>query len=98
MQVACSDFKLANELCILLNTYFMIVYCDFVGNAEARYEMGWYNLGIMIAQVLVSGGLVVINQGQTVIKAIRLQYLKRVKAKKMAKDVVQHRIQSTLAK
>ena len=41
--------EFANELCILLNTYFMIVYSDFVRDPEARYEMGWYNLGIMIA-------------------------------------------------
>ena len=41
--------ELANELCILLNTYFMIVYSDFVRSPEARYEMGWYNLVIMIA-------------------------------------------------
>ena len=53
--------ELANELCILLNTYFMIVYSDFVRSPEARYEMGLYNLVIMIAQVLASGGIVVIN-------------------------------------
>ena len=94
-----NKMELANELCILLNTYFMIVYSDFVSSAEARYQMGWYNLAIMIAQVLVSGGLVVINQGQAVFRAIKLQWLKRVtakKAKKMAKDVVQQRFKAAL--
>ena len=31
--------ELANELCILLNMYFLIVYCDFVSSSEARYTM-----------------------------------------------------------
>ena len=64
--------ELANELCILLNTYFLIVYSDFVPDAYARYQMGWYNLVIMIAQVIISGSLVVINQGYSVYRAIKL--------------------------
>ena len=53
--------ELANELCILFNMYFIVVYSDFVGDLHARYTMGWYNLVFMLVQVLFSGGLVVIN-------------------------------------
>ena len=28
-----------------MNTYFLIVYSDFVGDAETRYTMGWVNIG-----------------------------------------------------
>ena len=65
----------------MLNTYFLIVYSDFVGSSEARYKMGWFNLAIMITQILISGGLVTINQGYTVYRALKLYYLKR-KSKK----------------
>ena len=58
-----NKLELANELCILLNTYFMIVYSDFVSSSEARYKMGWVNLAMMITQVIVSGSIVIKNQG-----------------------------------
>ena len=44
--------ELVNEAFIQLNTYFLITYSDFVGDAEARYTMGWTNivcLAIMLA-------------------------------------------------
>ena len=53
--------EIANELCILLNSYFTIIYGDFVTSTEGRYKMGWVNLYIMIAQVIASGGIVAIN-------------------------------------
>ena len=77
--------ELANELCILLNTYFLIVYSDFVHSAEARYKMGWVNLAILIIQVLISGGIVLANQGHAVYRGIKLKYLKR-KSQKRSKQ------------
>ena len=47
--------------------------------------MGWYNLMIMIAQVLASGGIVAINQGYAIFRALKLQWLKRVTARKQKK-------------
>ena len=72
-----NKMELANEVFVLYNTYFMVIYSDFVLDANARYKMAWVNLGIMIALVLSSAGLVVINQGNTVYRSAKLYYLKR---------------------
>ena len=44
--------ELINETFIQLNTYFLIVYSDFVGDAETRYTMGWVNVFGLALMVL----------------------------------------------
>ena len=40
--------ELINEVLILLNAYFLIMYSDFVPDPEVRYLMGWVNIGMLI--------------------------------------------------
>ena len=46
--------ELTNESFIQLNTYFLIIFSDFVGEAEARYMAGWCNIGFLSLFVLVN--------------------------------------------
>ena len=39
--------ELINELFIQLNTYFMLVYSDFVADRNTRYTMGFVNIGCL---------------------------------------------------
>ena len=44
--------ELTNEFFIQLNTYYLIVYSEFVINAETRYTMGWANIGCLAIMIL----------------------------------------------
>ena len=66
--------EVANEVFILQNTYFIIMYSDLVLDAGARYTMGWVNLGMLIALVVSSAGLVLINQVYFAYRAIKLRW------------------------
>ena len=53
--------ELTNEAFIQLNSYFLLVFADFVPDADTRYTMGWFNvscLGLMVGfntALLVAG-------------------------------------------
>ena len=53
--------ELANEAFIMLNSYFLFIFYDFVPDADTRYFMGWFNvgcLGLMVGfnTVIIAGG------------------------------------------
>ena len=68
--------ELTNEGFIQLNTYFLIVFSDFVIEAETRYLMGWCNIGFLSLFVLVN--LLLISR-QHLINMSRWCKLKKLK-------------------
>ena len=60
-----------------------LIYLRYAGNLCLAITL--FNLLIMIAQVLASGGIVAINQGYAIFRALKLQWLKRVTARKLKK-------------
>ena len=46
--------ELLNETLILINTYFMIIYSDFVLDPYARSQMGDVNNGILALMILIN--------------------------------------------
>jgi len=51
--------ELANESFIQLNTYYLIIYSQLVGDAETRYIMGWANIATLGVMVLFNAILIV---------------------------------------
>lgn len=46
--------EVCNEMLILLNSYFMILYSNFIVDDHTRYVTGWANIVVMTALVLVN--------------------------------------------
>ena len=59
-----NNLEVLNEVLILLNSYFMLIYSDFVGVVEARYQMGHVNIYIVVALVSVNLGIITSIQGR----------------------------------
>jgi len=72
-----NDLELINETLILLNSYFMMIFSDFVLDLHARYVMGWANLTIIGLLILVNLILIMLTTGALVLHKIKLIYLKR---------------------
>ena len=49
-----NTIELINQSVILLNAYYMYVYCDFVLDVETRYATGWSNLILLLVFILGS--------------------------------------------
>ena len=54
-----SDLEIINETLVLLNSYFLMIYSDFIPDLKTRYTMGWQN--IWIISLLVGINLVTIS-------------------------------------
>ena len=56
--------EFVNEVLILINAYFLIVYSDFVVDPQVRYDMGWVN-------VIFLASLLAYNVGNMLIDTVR---------------------------
>lgn len=72
-----NDLEITNEVLILLNSYFMLIFSDMVLDKYARYVMGWANLSIVLLLVIVNLILICVTTGALVIHKVKLMYLKR---------------------
>ena len=59
-----NNLELVNEVIILLNSYFLFIYSDFVGDVYVRYSLGWYNVGAIGALVTVNLLLITLTTGK----------------------------------
>ena len=84
-----NKLELANETVILVITYFMVVYSDFVPEIETRFLMGWFNLFLIMALMVVTVFIIVGNQGYLLYKDLKLRYLKYKLKKLIAKRMKQ---------
>ena len=49
-----NNLEVVNELLILWNSYFMLLFSDFILNVNTRYMVGWANTGVIVALVVVN--------------------------------------------
>jgi hypothetical protein len=46
--------EIFNEFCLLLSTYFLFLFTDFVPSPTTRYTLGWAFIGLQIANIGVN--------------------------------------------
>ena len=61
----------------LLNSYFLFIYSSFVPDVTARYDVGWANIAVIVAIVVVNLAVISAVQGRTVCRKIKLILLRR---------------------
>ena len=66
-----------NETLVLLNSYFLFLFSDFVVNPEDRYLMGWVNIVLLGLMVATNIGIVFFKEIQSVWRYLKLKKLKR---------------------
>ena len=76
--------ELVTEIVILFSTYFMMIYSDFVPDLEARYLMGWINISMIIAVILVALLSIFMVQSYGFYRLIRRKIFQQKRAKKEA--------------
>ena len=54
-----NNLELSNETLVLVNTYFMIIYSDFVPDPYIRSQMGLVNICILGLMILVNLCLII---------------------------------------
>ena len=74
-----------NESLILINTYFMIIYSDFILDVYVKYSMGWVNLSIIICMVVVNLIELMAIKGYRVYRMLKLKIMNWQREKKIAK-------------
>ena len=84
--------ELFNEAMIVINTYFLFLYTDFVPSPEDRYTMGWANIGLLSIMVLPNLAFILIKSIRDLYHFLRLKHLKYThqRIKDAAADRLQH--------
>ena len=49
-----NGMEIMNEVTLFLTSYFLYLFTSFVPNAELRYEMGWYFIGIAASNIFLN--------------------------------------------
>ena len=49
-----------NDIFILINSYFLLIYTDFVPDRNTRYFMGWFNIAGLVLMVLLNLAVLII--------------------------------------
>ena len=80
-----NNLEISNETLILINTYFLIVYSDFVGSPEVRYQMGWVNVAFLTFMLLTNILMLVMDLGRNCRKQCKERALKKKRAQNMLK-------------
>ena len=80
-----NNLELVNEVIILLNSYFLFIYSDFVGDVYVRYSLGWYNVGAIVTLVAVNLLLITMTTGKKTLFKYKVWQAKRWNAKILSK-------------
>ena len=75
--------EVLDEVLILINSYFMLIYSPFVVDEEARYTMGFYNIWIIKALIAVNLVIITYTIGHIVQKYLKQRQLKLQKEKQI---------------
>ena len=66
----------------MLNCYFVLLYSDFLSDVEARYQVGWVNVGFLTLMILINAVVIISSHLYSMIRAIRLRVIKAANIKK----------------
>ena len=90
-----------NEVLIILNCYFLFIFSEFMPDASVRYLMGWFNIGLLAAMVMLNTLFIFSRKLVTGINSIRLQKIRwdnQRKAKKKMKASIKKYFEGSLKK
>lgn len=74
--------EIFNECTIIMVTYGLITFTEYVPEPETRYRIGWYYIGTALGNVLVHLSFLTYDTGKITINKCRNKYFKTtVKAK-----------------
>jgi len=73
--------EIFNELTLLICSYFMFLFTDFIKDAEFRYHLGWYFIRVIIFNIICKLGVLIMKIVQA-IKEILLKRRQKVSRKK----------------
>ena len=88
-----NHLELINETFVLSNTYFVIIYSDFVPEPEVRYGAGWVNCALLLVMILTNLCSILFHQVGACKHWCRLRGLKREYEKNMAYRETRLRLQ-----
>ena len=49
-----NNMEIFNECCLLVSSYFLFLFTDFVPDVKTRYQIGWAFIGLSIANIGVN--------------------------------------------
>lgn len=49
-----NKLEMFNETCILIVSYHLFLFTDFVINAEIRYALGWSLIGVTLSNISIN--------------------------------------------
>jgi hypothetical protein len=81
--------EIFNESTLLVSSYFMFLFTDFVDDVHMRATLGWVYIGVIGTMIAVNFGCMLVKVFQTVKKELiklwrKWQIYKALKAKKEA--------------
>ena len=56
--------EIFNEVLVLISFYFMIIYSEFVPDVEARYNVAWVNICLIVGMVAYNIGFSMRSQAK----------------------------------
>ena len=71
-----NNLELINDTCIVVSSYFLIIFSDLVANSEARCIFGWPCIMIICFIIVVNLSVMTFRGVRGLARAIKLRYLR----------------------
>ena len=72
-----NNIELINDTCIVLCSYFLIIFSSLVSNAQTRYISGWPLIMLIVFIITLNLVIITIQAVKHLIRYIRLRYIRR---------------------
>ena len=82
-----NNLELINDTCIVVSSYFLIIFSALVADPEARYISGWPCIMIVCFIIGLNLSVMTLRGVGGLARAIKLRYLRNKKRKIMAERV-----------
>ena len=69
-----NSLELSNEILTLMNSYFLFLISDFVPDMKAKYYIGWVNIGIIVALLIVNMATITFVQGKQAFRRLKVKH------------------------
>jgi hypothetical protein len=81
-----NNLETFNEICILIGTYHLLAFTDFVDDPQLKYKMGWSLIIISLLNITVNV-LIIVWSGLVTLKNVILRIKKKYFIKQITKNV-----------
>ena len=72
-----NKFELMNESFMMVSTYFMLGFSTFIPDPDARYTIGWLNIGFLAFMLNLNIGIILYRHLSKLHRYLKLKYTKR---------------------